>query len=93
MKNPDEQEEPSGRTPNERDDDQSVILNQDVQFENREIDPGFAPVPKEGEQEPEKEDPLDIDKKQRQGENQGLAELDGTNPGSNAHPMDDDEPF
>lgn len=75
------------------DPDQSAIVNKDAEFENRSVDPGFV-------FEPGQQDQDDIDKDEKvqelfeqneqgtQRSTPGLGELDGTNPGSNHHPID-----
>ncbi|ACU04836.1 hypothetical protein [Pedobacter heparinus] len=73
--------------------DHSVIINKDAEFENQSVDPGF-----EFEPGPDDQHDKDKDEKERkpfkqdeQGTDRGaagLGELDGTNPGSNHHPMD-----
>lgn len=76
--------------------DESVILNKDVEFENKEVDPGFTPVPDDSEsakQEDETNNGLGSHDGAEQGTDRnarGLGDLDGTNPGSNHHPMDDE---
>ena len=76
------------------DHDQSAIINKDAEFENRSVDPGFV-----FEEAQEQTDDVDgqpegskpTDEQDEQGTERGapgLGELDGTNPGSNRHPMD-----
>lgn len=83
----------------QRDEDkESVILNNDdVEFENSEVDPGFTPVSSSDDSESEREDVLNDERRVHDGAEQGtdrnapgLGELDGTNPGSNHHPMDNE---
>lgn len=72
--------------------EQSVILNGGTKFDNSDIDPGFPPS---SEDDP-KVRPTSAEQQKRAGDKKetrpdhGLDELDGTNPGSNFHPMDED---
>lgn len=78
MKNQENKEKENMAPDDQVKDDASVILNNDAVFENGEIDPGFTPVADQDQLEQGTE------------RNQGLGELDGTNPGSNHHPMDNE---
>lgn len=90
LKNDNESKLPIGQ----RDEDkESVILNNDVEFENREVDPGFAPVSSSDEQKDVLNDERLVHDGAEQGTDRnvpGLGELDGTNPGSNHHPIDNE---
>lgn len=80
------------------DQDQSAVINKDdAKFENSSIDPGFDI---EEVQDSDEKDIKDVDQKSENTNNEGdkkqvrnnaagLDELDGTNPGSNHHPMDE----
>jgi BRCT domain type II-containing protein len=78
-------------------DKESVILNKDAEFENREVDPGFTPVSGSDDSNSVEDELDDAARRVHDGAEQGtdrnapgLGELDGTNPGSNHHPMDDE---
>ena len=76
------------------DQDQSAIVNDDTEFENRAVDPGFvsSETQEDGDDaEDEGQNEKSADEQDEQGTERGapgLGELDGTNPGSNHHPMD-----
>lgn len=74
------------------DQDQSAIINDDAEFENNAVDPGFvSPEKREDGDDAEGQDEKSADNQDEQGTERGapgLGELDGTNPGSNHHPMD-----
>lgn len=76
------------------DPDQSAIINKDAEFENSAVDPGFVSGEKQGDSDDaddQRQDDESADKQDEQGTErvaEGLGELDGTNPGSNHHPMD-----
>ena len=73
------------------DQDQSAIINDDAQFENSAIDPGFVSSQTQEDCDDQGQDEESADKQDEQGTERGapgLGELDGTNPGSNHHPMD-----
>ncbi|WGQ10695.1 hypothetical protein QG516_03375 [Pedobacter gandavensis] len=77
-----------------QDDDQSAIVNMDAEFENPSLDPGFVfqdTGDDTSELDGQKEDTKSADTQNEPGTGPGaagLGELDGTNPGSNHHPMD-----
>lgn len=77
------------------DQDQSAIIKTDAKFENSSVDPGFVyeSVEEDRNNGSEKEkdtEPSDEKEKHDSGKStSGLGDLDGTNPGSNYHPMDD----
>ena len=78
------------------DPDQSAIINKDAEFENGAVDPGFVFATRQeadGEddgvdQQEKTQEPYKQDEQGTQRGAPGLGELDGTNPGSNHHPMD-----
>lgn len=74
------------------DQDQSAIVNQDTEFENSAVDPGFVfEETQEDASNDEKKTNIPSAEKNEQSierDASGLGELDGTNPGSNHHPMD-----
>lgn len=75
------------------DQDQSAIINKDTEFENRSVDPGFVSSETQDDCDDDDHGQGDesVDKQNEQGTERGapgLGELDGTNPGSNHHPMD-----
>lgn len=76
------------------DQDQSAIINDDAQFENSAVDPGFVSSQTQEDSDDaddQEQDEESADKQDEQGTErgaEGLGELDGTNPGSNHHPID-----
>ncbi|MFA4870767.1 MAG: hypothetical protein WC623_21400 [Pedobacter sp.] len=76
------------------DPDQSAIINKDAEFENSAVDPGFVSGKKQEDSDnavDQRQDDQSADMQDEQGTErgaEGLGELDGTNPGSNHHPMD-----
>ncbi|MEQ7802163.1 hypothetical protein ABDJ41_20375 [Pedobacter sp. ASV1-7] len=76
------------------DPDQSAIINKDAEFENSAVDPGFVSGEKQEDSDDavnQRQDDQSADMQDEQGTERGaggLGELDGTNPGSNHHPMD-----
>lgn len=73
------------------DEDQSAIINKDVEFENRSVDPGFVFEETQKDINDADDQLKGIEPAGEQGTERGapgLGELDGTNPGSNHHPMD-----
>ena len=82
----------------QKDSEQSAIVNQDAEFENSDVDPGFVfeeakeqvniPDTDNGNVQEEKKD-AEPDEQGTHRSDPGLGELDGTNPGSNHHPMDE----
>jgi len=76
------------------DQDQPAIINDDAEFENSAVDPGFVSGDKKEDSDDaddQGQDEESADKQDEQGTERGapgLGELDGTNPGSNHHPMD-----
>lgn len=75
-----------------KDQNQSAIINNDTEFENSSVDPGFvSSETQEDNDDDQGEDRKSADEQDEQGTERGapgLGELDGTNPGSNHHPMD-----
>lgn len=72
------------------DQDQSAIINDDAEFESSAVDPGFVSSQTQ-EDGDDADDQGQADEPDEQGTERGapgLGELDGTNPGSNHHPMD-----
>ncbi|MFA4867950.1 MAG: hypothetical protein WC623_07125 [Pedobacter sp.] len=77
------------------DPDQSAVINKDAEFENSAVDPGFVSGEKQEDSDDDavdqRQDDQSADMQDEQGTErgaEGLGELDGTNPGSNHHPMD-----
>ena len=76
------------------DQDHSAIINEDAEFENSAVDPGFVSSQTQEDSDDaddQGQDDESADKQVEQGTERGapgLGELDGTNPGSNHHPMD-----
>jgi len=76
------------------DQDQSAIINDDAEFENSAVDPGFvfSQTQEDGDDaDDQRQDEKLADQQDEQGTEHGapgLGELDGTNPGSNHHPID-----
>lgn len=98
MKKQENNNEPKLSAWQQNENKKSVILNKDVEFENRDVDPGFTPVPvpddsESAKQEGKENDEVGSHHGAEQGTDRnapGLGELDGTNPGSNHHPMDEE---
>lgn len=77
---------------------QSVIMNSDAVFENSSVDPGFVFDEAREDLDNGKTEDSNVDTNNTQNiekavvdknrSTKGLDELDGTNPGSNYHPMD-----
>lgn len=76
------------------DQNQSSIVNEDAVFENSSVDPGFVFEETSQDGDEANDQPKGVqqaDEKDEQGTelgSPGLGELDGTNPGSNHHPID-----
>lgn len=76
------------------DQDHSAIINEDAEFENSAVDPRFVSSQTQEDSDDaddQGQDDQPADKQDEQGTERGapgLGELDGTNPGSNHHPMD-----
>lgn len=71
--------------------DQSAIINKATEFENSSVDPGFVFEDTQehtNDVDGQLEDTETADEQGTERGAPGLGELDGTNPGSNHHPMD-----
>lgn len=86
-----ENQENNTKTTPDQQEDAPCILNEDTSFENSDIDPGFSPEGDDKEiikEHPDRKEKIETSNEKEVNEKHGLDELDGTNPGSNAHPMD-----